>query len=74
MNMIGDDHIFYVLIYVLYLIVQLCAGIHVLFTKHEEPSSALLWLLVITILQFALSGRQDTREKIQPEKEGEKKI
>ena len=37
-------------------------------------TQAFLFLLVITILQFALSGRQDTREKIQPEKEERKKI
>ena len=30
-------------------------------------AQAFLFLLVITILQFALSDRQDTREKVQPE-------
>jgi len=48
--MFGGDQILYILIYAVYLIVQFGAGIHILFTKHEEPSSALLWLLVITIL------------------------
>jgi len=51
--MIGDDQILYVIIYVAYLIIQFGAGIHILFTKHEEPPSALLWLLVIIILPVA---------------------
>lgn len=36
-------------------------------------AQAFLFLLVITILQFALSDRQDTREKAQSETEGEKR-
>ncbi|MFA7231130.1 MAG: PLDc N-terminal domain-containing protein, partial [Victivallaceae bacterium] len=35
--------------YATYFCAQLAVGAHILFTKHEEPSSALLWLLIITI-------------------------
>ena len=36
-------------------------------------AQAFLFLLVVSILQFALSDRQDTREKVQPDETKEKK-
>ena len=36
-------------------------------------AQAFLFLLVVSILQFALSDRQDTREKVQPDEPKEKK-
>lgn len=45
------EHEFILLtVYIIYLILQLGFAIHILLTRHEESSSALMWLLVITLI------------------------
>ncbi|QSH42461.1 cardiolipin synthase [Lentisphaerota bacterium ZTH] len=48
-----DYHILFLLFYAVYLPIQLALAAHILFTKHEEPSSAMMWLLVIVLIPVA---------------------
>jgi cardiolipin synthase len=48
--MVFDLELMLVFLYACYLAIQLAAAAHILFTKHEEPASALLWLLLIVLL------------------------
>ncbi|MCP3968617.1 MAG: cardiolipin synthase [Lentisphaerae bacterium] len=48
-----DFHILILLFYAVYLPIQLALAAHILFTKHEETSSAMMWLLVIILLPVA---------------------
>ena len=42
--------LFWIIIYAVYLLLQLGFAAHILLTRHEESASALMWLLVIILL------------------------
>jgi len=48
-----DEELIFILFYGIYLVLQLGFAVHILLTRHEEPSSALMWLLVIVLLPVA---------------------
>lgn len=45
-----DNNLILLIIYIVYLMLQLGFAAHILLTRHEEPSSALMWLLLIILL------------------------
>lgn len=48
-----SHELFWIMIYAVYLLLQLGFAVHILLTRHEESSSALMWLLVIILLPIA---------------------
>ncbi len=48
--MIFNSELVWMIVYACYLVAQLAACAHILLTKHEEPPSALLWLVLVTLL------------------------
>ena len=48
-----DQHLIVLIFYVVYLPLQLGLAAHILLTRHDETSSALMWLLVIILLPVA---------------------
>lgn len=48
--MIISSELVWMIVYACYLAAQLAACAHILLAKHEEPTSALLWLVLVTLL------------------------